>query len=361
MKQVRVTTKFFVYGIIFLLVFSNSAFPDTEERFEKLRNGYKQAMGQVENEFSLKHSELDQSCITMLKTKADEFRAAGNLGFYLEINRYVELIEKGEFETITLDKFQNEYVKDFHRKFQMAQANLAKEERAKAFHMKSVMSSHLTSLVSETTRAGNIDLASLIQDELNRIENDDLYLLALKEAQQDRVQQQARERARPLVALPTPPDSAPAVYGKPMLEVDVSKKVLPQLAENGDYDDQRQNIRLVVSIRSREMVRDYEKLVVKVWAFGRSVINKSKYKMLVTETMKVGGLKRGYTIEVETETFENVYDDHYTAQYGHKFNGYLLIIEDKAGVELFRKASPSNKKGKLEFIRKLSSNEEFKL
>lgn len=161
------------------------------------------------------------------------------------------------------------------------------------------MSSHLTSLVSESTRAGNIDLASLIQDE----------------------------------------------YGESMLEVGVAKKVLPQLAENGDYGDQRQNIRLVVSIRSREMVRDYEKRVVKVWAFGRSVINKSNYKMLVIETMKVDGVKRGHTIEMETETFENVYDDPYTAQYGHKFNGYLLIIEDKAGVELFRKASPSNKKG----------------
>ena len=82
-------------------------------------------------------------------------------------------------------------------------------------------------------------------------------------------------------------------------------------------------------------------------------------KILLKDTMRIESLPRGTRTESETKVMRNLYDDNRSAQYGHKYYGYVLDIRDEAGTLLYTKSSPSTIKRGDEKVREESEGATF--
>jgi|GEM_PF-1180331 len=353
-------------GILWITGCLQMAFAQDAATYKRLWKGYRQALAKNQETYAEQRAEMNRKYFAALEAMEKEFRDAGNLSYMLAAKNTLRFAKQGD--PLAAPKTDVDRVVSLYQAFRAAHGSLNRQENEGRYRIMKVMLEHLDSFIEESVKNDKIELAELAKAETGNIRNDPDFMAAqqaedMREQELERARNNA-ESTRPVFPTPTPVPAGPrgmARLEQALLEVDLTKKNLARHDQQGDFDDQVQNICFIVSIQSRELVKNYEDLRIKVWGVGRDVNSRHSYKMLLQETLKLDSLPRGRSAELETRTVENKFDDSQYAKFGHKFYGYVLEIEDKNGNTLFSKASPSRFEREAEEIKKHRENQVFRL
>jgi hypothetical protein len=108
--------------------------------------------------------------------------------------------------------------------------------------------------------------------------------------------------------------------------------------DEADYDDMRQSFEFKAQITNTE--RDFDIMGAKgiLLVFGKDVSNSNNLKLLNRQEFEVD-IPIGRTLSFTAKPFTNVYDD-IDYKHGHRYNGYLLILQNKDGRMIATKAVP---------------------
>lgn len=130
-----------------------------------------------------------------------------------------------------------------------------------------------------------------------------------------------------LAAPPGPP---------PKIDVLVSKGKSTKFNKT-DYDNKTQSFQCKVSIRSKELQRSYQNLRATLVVVGKQVDGDVRQVLDVATSGFSLPAKGSHVFEGGSVTL--TFDDSAYAQYGIKYEGYALVIEDAAGAQLFSEAT----------------------
>ena len=130
-----------------------------------------------------------------------------------------------------------------------------------------------------------------------------------------------------LAAPPAPP---------PKFEVLVAKGKSTKFNKT-DYDNKTQNFQCKVTVRSKEFQRNFPNLRATLVVVGKQV-NGDVRQLLDVATAEFSlPAKQSHVFEGHSVSLD--FDDSAAAQYGIKYEGYALVIEDAAGATLFSEAT----------------------
>jgi hypothetical protein len=150
----------------------------------------------------------------------------------------------------------------------------------------------------------------------------------------------------PVVAAATPePRTANAnpVKIAERLIVDVTRMKRSR-TEGGDFDDKRDRIEMKVKISNSDNKLSADKLKGEIYIFGESILDRTAVKLLGAQQFEFSLPPRG-THELVTEEVETMYDTT-GARFGHKYEGWVLKVQDSAGQLILAKgSSPTLLKG----------------
>lgn len=348
--------KTFIHCGIFIALFMSTRVCGADaEKYRELLKAYQGALGQVEASLNSHREHVLKVAAEKLEALSADYKASGNIGFHFEASNLLGKIREDQFFSVNSDKFMNPDLQNFCLELSRALDQGIEQARVKKHHIQNVMVTQLEGLVRDLEGAGESAVAALARAQQESILQDETY--------QQTEQAKAVQPAPAVVHRPPPtPIPLQAPDTPPMLEVGMVKKTISRHHGGLDYDDQAQNLQFTVKVRSRELVKEYAGLKVEVWAVGRHVTQKSNYKMLLTDTMEIPSLERGQTVEVDTKSVRNVYDNNKYAKFGHKFSDYVLRVTEKAtGKELFSKVSSSRLEKNLRKLMQTSEGMEFDL
>jgi len=122
----------------------------------------------------------------------------------------------------------------------------------------------------------------------------------------------------------------------PKLEVLVAKGKSTKFNKT-DYDNKTQNFQCKVTIRSKEFQRNFPNLRATPVVVGKQVNGDIRRVLDVAASEFSLPAKKSHAFEGHSVTLN--FDDSAAAQYGIKYEGYALVIEDAAGATLFSEAT----------------------
>jgi hypothetical protein len=108
--------------------------------------------------------------------------------------------------------------------------------------------------------------------------------------------------------------------------------------DEADYDDMRQTFEFKVQITNTE--RDFDIAGAKgiLLVFAKDVSNSNNLKVISRQEFNAD-IPIGRTLSFTGKKFTNVYDD-IDYKHGHRYNGYLLILQNKDGRMIATKGVP---------------------
>lgn len=96
------------------------------------------------------------------------------------------------------------------------------------------------------------------------------------------------------------------------------------------FDERTQELVPGVTIESREQTFEVKDATVTVITFGKHVTTRNELKVLSREAFKLT-LAAGKTAEWSGKKIKLEYDDEDSFRYGHKYAGYLIIVQNDQG------------------------------
>ena len=142
-------------------------------------------------------------------------------------------------------------------------------------------------------------------------------------------------------------DAAATAIRQPAQIDVVVKKGLKRGFSGTDYDNQRDVLSFSVSVKNKEFQKEYTNLTAALYVYGRSTTT-AYYQLLLKHTSKAFDLPKGKSYEFEGGTISLDYDENYTAKFGVKYAGYVLVVRDESGNVLKAKAMNQSFVTKLE-------------
>lgn len=140
---------------------------------------------------------------------------------------------------------------------------------------------------------------------------------------------------------------------KPLnLEI-VVQKAKKQRPSGTDYDNKSEEFQFNVRINNRDLTRDLTKLSASLYVYGKSVTREA-YKLL-DRASSTFDLPRSAKHEFHGEPIYLEYDNNEAAQFGVKYEGYVVVVKDASGqIVSFKAVKPS-------FLKNLDKLEKFKV
>lgn len=122
--------------------------------------------------------------------------------------------------------------------------------------------------------------------------------------------------------------TAPQPLPRLRLEYDSGKRDGDDKA--GDYDDRAQILKPSMVVKNDDTRYSIKGGKGTVMVFGRGVTNRNELKVLFKGSFDFS-LEPGQEAVFEGETTKVEYDDSNSVQHGHKYSGYLLVVQDSKG------------------------------
>lgn len=113
------------------------------------------------------------------------------------------------------------------------------------------------------------------------------------------------------------------------------------LSEIEDYDDRTQSFSPTVKIRNGDFLNPIKGIRGTLIVLGESVIDKDVKKVLLKESFQMDVPKSGEH-EWRGKDIQNEYDDEDYAQYGYKYDGYIIILQNLEDDIVYFKASSTS-------------------
>lgn len=126
----------------------------------------------------------------------------------------------------------------------------------------------------------------------------------------------------------------------PRLSVDVNSGRKDSRNRSGDFDDRKGSFEYKVQIANQEMDFDIEQASGTLVVFGESFAHRGENAVLQRLDFKLD-LASGETATWKAPLVHYSYDDRNYAKHGHKVEGYVLVLKNKAGKTIYTKAIPS--------------------
>lgn len=133
------------------------------------------------------------------------------------------------------------------------------------------------------------------------------------------------------------------------IDVEVKKSRTDALDKAENYDNVNETLKPAVRIRNEEIYDHFDNHKCIIIMYGESVLNRQEYKVLYREefTFSVAPTEEFF---FEGTSFTNKYDKWNTAQFGHQYEGYGLVILDPDGEICYTKATSSKLEEAPEFL-----------
>ncbi|MEM7145926.1 MAG: hypothetical protein AAF591_12385 [Verrucomicrobiota bacterium] len=125
----------------------------------------------------------------------------------------------------------------------------------------------------------------------------------------------------------------------PRVDIDVNTGKSNREAQD-DYDDRIQSFEFTAKITNTERGFDIVGAKGILLVFGKDVNNSNNLKVLNRQEFDVD-VPFSRTLTFTGKPFKNEYDD-IAYKHGHKYNGYLLILQNKDGRTIATKAAPDS-------------------
>lgn len=132
------------------------------------------------------------------------------------------------------------------------------------------------------------------------------------------------------------PAGIPSIRQPAQIDI-VVKKGLKRGYSGTDYDNKRDVMSFTVQIKSKEFRTDYKTLKATLYVYGRNT-STQLFQLLLKESSELD-LPRGGSHEFDGGTLSLEYDDNYSAQFGVKYAGYVLVIRDEQGAVVKAKST----------------------
>ena len=154
-------------------------------------------------------------------------------------------------------------------------------------------------------------------------------------------------------------DPAPTAIDSKILKGLKVKAIVQKPSSKGmDYDDKFQTIKSRISI-SNESLADVSGLEGEIYIIGKSVSGTKDYRLFkIAKTAGISILK-GKKYLSDEYTCKVQYDSNLWMKFGHKYEGYLLVLKDNAGEILMKKGNPAKFDRAADKIMKLEENSLF--
>ena len=111
------------------------------------------------------------------------------------------------------------------------------------------------------------------------------------------------------------------------------------------YDNRSQTIKCRLNI-ANEAREDVDGLSGEIYIIGKSVSTSKEFKLFKIVTLSDISVPKGKKYASEEKTCRIEYDSNNFFKYGHKYEGYLLVLKDSSGEIIMKKGIP----GKFERI-----------
>jgi murein L,D-transpeptidase YafK len=122
------------------------------------------------------------------------------------------------------------------------------------------------------------------------------------------------------------------------LTVEMVRDRKTRLSKVESFDDKQEELRFKVKLTNTDVTVAMEKLQVKVWIFGESVLQRDRIKVFSIDE-KTLTLPPRKTEEFFTTKVSYIYDNQNAAQYGIKYGGWVILVKDSTGAILEQRAS----------------------
>ncbi len=149
---------------------------------------------------------------------------------------------------------------------------------------------------------------------------------------------------------------AEALNRIPRLEIRINNGKNDRLAKDGDYDNRTAALQFKVSIENEERNFDIVDAKATLLIFGKSVFDSGRLKVMSRESFDLS-VPEGATAVLNGEEVVFKYDDNDSAKFGHKYGGYLVVIQNEGGKIIGHKCVPEPMGKYLEAALKLKSGQ----
>lgn len=122
------------------------------------------------------------------------------------------------------------------------------------------------------------------------------------------------------------------------LTVEMVRDRKTRLSKIENFDDKQEQLRFKVKLTNTDVRATMDKLQVKVWIFGESVLQRDRIKVFSIDE-KTLTLPPRKTEEFFTTKVSYVYDNQNAAQYGIKYGGWVIVVKDSTGAIVEQRAS----------------------
>jgi len=122
-------------------------------------------------------------------------------------------------------------------------------------------------------------------------------------------------------------------------EVFVGFKSEDDLDEMGDFDDRIQRLHPNVRLVNDELYDSYNEVSGILILVGESVFSSSEMKILSSQRISLKHTPLRGESKWNGRSVVNQYDEDNSAKYGYKYKGYILMLKNKDGQIIYRKAS----------------------
>lgn len=118
----------------------------------------------------------------------------------------------------------------------------------------------------------------------------------------------------------------------------VAQKARKAKFDGTDYDNVSEQFQMNIKIKNLDGTREVNHLTAHLFVYGKFCAERNAYQMLDRATSQFDLPRRGEHA-FQGETVELQYDDNFSAKYGVKYDGYIVVVKDQEGKVVAGKAT----------------------
>ena len=140
----------------------------------------------------------------------------------------------------------------------------------------------------------------------------------------------------------------------PNLNITFSAGKSNRISKKERFDDRTEIIKPVVTIENRDLKTDFVGVKMTVVTFARGLVDSTSIKVLTKNSFDVD-IKALEKASYRCSQASSEYDKQGYAKYGHKYQGYAVVITDKNGNIILTKGTPPRYEAIPELVLKVTA------
>lgn len=317
-----------------------------ESNLETLKTKYEKLLAGIVKEHDSKMADLNDQYSKLLNELLKTVKQEGNEDKINAVTEELNYFEFGLLNKQDISSKAQEFpeLHNLQVSYRKQVPDLAADKENRILGLVQQYDKALGQLEDTLADQGNAAEAHEVRREREKFRNTQEFKSAQNtiEERQKRQASTAKQPEVPKVSATTPPEqagSAPSpVEQQAQMDITVRKG---KKSTSVGWDDVGEQLNLSISIKNREVAKDFIGLKGLFFAFSEDVSGYRGYKLIIKEKFDFNLLRQDTYVH-RCRPVSQRYDDSGFYKYGLKYAGYVIVIRDEKGAILRSRATKSS-------------------